>query len=111
MLFYEKSLILTAFTLILTEILRKIQKIRSDAPKLLSSTMHYIFKSNVGQILLKAVNESKIFLEIENNIEAERIISLEQEEPTWKFTVVFIRCLSFLIVFLMYLIMFAIYIP
>ncbi|KAK1133393.1 hypothetical protein K0M31_011206 [Melipona bicolor] len=85
-LFYEKSLSLAAFSLILTSILRYVQQLNTEAPTWISLTTVSILKSRVGQIFLLSILDPKVSARIEMNADDNtNLVSLDKKKSTWRF--------------------------
>ncbi|XP_026669888.1 uncharacterized protein LOC108625585 [Ceratina calcarata] len=110
--FYEKSLILAVFSLILTVVLRYLQELTIDAPKWISSSTITIFKSRVGQVFLVSILDPRVSARIELNADDNtNLVSLEKRESTWQYTSILIGWFAFLIVLFTYVIMLILYLP
>lgn len=111
-LFYEKSLALAAFSLMLTSILRYLQELQADAPTWISSITESVLKSKVGQVFLVTILDSKVSARIEmNEDDNTSLVSLDKKQYTWRYTSVLIGWGAFLCVSLAYIIMLIIFIP
>ncbi|CAD1472741.1 unnamed protein product, partial [Heterotrigona itama] len=111
-LFYEKSLSLAAFSLILTSILRYLQQLNTEVPTWISLTTVSILKSRVGQIFLVSILDPKVSARIEMNADDNtNLMSLDKKESTWRYTSILIGWLAFLSVSLVYVIMLIIFLP
>ncbi|XP_006617845.1 5-hydroxytryptamine receptor 3A-like isoform X1 [Apis dorsata] len=112
MLFYEKSLALAAFSLILTSILRYLQELHADAPTWISSITESVLKSKVGQVFLITILDSKVSARIEmNEDDNTSLVSLDRKQYTWRYTSILIGWSAFLCISFAYIIMLIIFIP
>lgn len=110
--FYEKSLALAAFSLMLTSILRYLQELHVDAPTWISSVTESVLKSKVGQVFLITILDSKVSARIEmNEDDNTSLVSLDRKQYTWRYTSVLIGWSAFLCISLVYIIMLIIFIP
>ena len=111
-LFYEKSLSLAAFSLILTSILRYVQQLNTEAPTWISLITVSILKSRMGQILLVSILDPKVSARIEMNADDNtNLMSLDKKESTWRYTSILIGWLAFLSVSFVYAVMLIIFLP
>nr|XP_012150626.1 PREDICTED: neuronal acetylcholine receptor subunit alpha-6-like isoform X1 [Megachile rotundata] len=112
LLFYENSLVLATFSLILTSLLRHMQELNTDAPVWLSSTTATILKSRVGQIFLVSILDPKVSATMEMNADDNtNLVSYDKKESTWKYTSILIGWLAFFAVLFTYVIMIAVFLP
>ncbi|XP_043527050.1 acetylcholine receptor subunit beta-like [Frieseomelitta varia] len=111
-LFYEKSLSLAAFSLILTSILRYVQQLNTEAPTWITLTTVSILKSRIGQIFLVSILDPKVSARIEMNADDNtNLVSLDKKESTWRYTSILMGWLAFLSVSFVYAIMLIIFLP
>lgn len=112
MLFYENSLILAAFSLILTSVLRHVQELNTDAPVWLSSVTISILKSKVGQVFLVSILDPKVSAIMERNADDNtNLVSFDRKESTWKYISILIGWIAFLSVLFVYVVMLAVFLP
>ncbi|XP_046142321.1 neuronal acetylcholine receptor subunit alpha-6-like [Osmia bicornis bicornis] len=110
--FYENSLVLAAFSLILTSILRHVQELNTDAPAWLSSVTISILKSRVGQVFLISILDPKVSASMERNTDDNtNLVSFDRKESTWKYTSILIGWIAFFSVLFVYVIMLALFLP
>ncbi|XP_033178680.1 neuronal acetylcholine receptor subunit alpha-5, partial [Bombus impatiens] len=111
-LFYEKSLALATFSLILTSILRYMHEINAEAPAWISVTTVKVLKSRIGQIFLLSILDPKVSATIEMNVDDNtNLVSSNKKESTWRYTSVVIGWLAFLTVLFTYVILLIIFLP
>ncbi|XP_068975849.1 acetylcholine receptor subunit beta-like [Bombus flavifrons] len=111
-LFYEKSLALATFSLILTSILRYMHEINTEAPAWISVTTVKVLKSRIGQIFLLSILDPKVSATIEMNVDDNtNLVSPNKKESTWRYTSVVIGWLAFLTVLFTYVILLIIFLP
>ncbi|KOC58999.1 Neuronal acetylcholine receptor subunit alpha-2 [Habropoda laboriosa] len=112
LLFYENSLALATFTLILTSVLRHMQELTAQAPVWISSITVSILKSRVGQVFLVSILDPKASARIEMNVDDNtNLVSFDKQETTWRYTSVLIGWLAFVSVFFVYVIMLIVVLP
>ncbi|XP_076621652.1 nicotinic acetylcholine receptor beta2 subunit [Colletes latitarsis] len=112
LLFYEKSFLVAAFSLILTSILRHLQELTIDAPVWISSISVFILKSRVGQIFLVSFLDPKVSARIELNADDNtNLVSHNRKESTWRYTSILIGWLAFLSILFTYIILLVVFLP
>ncbi|XP_033220606.1 acetylcholine receptor subunit beta-type acr-3-like [Belonocnema kinseyi] len=105
LLFYENSLMLAGFTLLLTVILCKLQKLNKEAPKFLTSAATYVLKSRIGQVFLVNILDPKVYMGL-NEIEDDAILTTPaKKKQTWKYVSILIGWISFTGVLIIYFVM------
>ncbi|OAD56018.1 Neuronal acetylcholine receptor subunit alpha-6, partial [Eufriesea mexicana] len=110
--FYEKSLVLAAFSLILTSTLRYLEELNNEAPMWVSSTIVSILESRVGQVFLVSILDPKVSARIEMNVDDNtNLMSLDKKEFTWRYTSILIGWLAFLSVLFVYIIILIVSLP
>lgn len=111
-LFYEKSLALATFSLILTSILRYMHEINAEAPAWISVTTVKVLKSRIGQIFLLNILDPKVSATIEMNVDDNtNLVSPNKKKSTWRYTSVVIGWLAFLTVLFTYVVLLIIFLP
>ncbi|XP_017758780.1 PREDICTED: uncharacterized protein LOC108549775 [Eufriesea mexicana] len=112
LVFYEKSLVLAAFSLILTSTLRYLEELNNEAPMWVSSTIVSILESRVGQVFLVSILDPKVSARIEMNVDDNtNLMSLDKKEFTWRYTSILIGWLAFLSVLFVYIIILIVSLP
>lgn len=110
--FYEKSLVLSTFSLILTSTLRYLEELNTEAPMWISLTTVSILKSRVGQVFLVSILDPKVSARIEMNVDDNtNLMSLDKKESTWRYTSILIGWLAFLSVLFIYVIILIVFLP
>ena len=110
---YESSLIMAAFSLILTSILRHLQQLNTDAPAWVSSGTVLILKSRVGQILLMSTLDPKVSAKMQllNADDNTNLVSPNKTDSTWRYISILIGWLALFSIFLVYVIMLGVFLP
>ena len=111
--FYESSLIVAAFSLILTSILRHLQQSKATAPTWVSSGTVLILKSRVGQILLMSTLDPKVSAKMQllNADDNTNLVSPDKTDSTWRYISILIGWLALFSILLVYVIMLAVFLP
>lgn len=110
--FYENSLILATFSLILTSILRYMQRLNVDAPLWMSSTSGAILKSRTGQIFLISLLDRNVSTKMELNADDNtNLVTPDERNYTWKYISVLIGWLAFFSIVFVYAIMLILLFP
>ncbi|XP_012521971.1 5-hydroxytryptamine receptor 3A [Monomorium pharaonis] len=112
MFFYESSLGLATFALILTSVLRHLQTLTIEPPVWISTGTTSILRSRVGRILLVSILDpvvtSKLEVDVDDNTDLVQSVS---ERSSWKYIIVLIGWLAFLSTFFAYVILLSMYLP
>ncbi|KAK2576813.1 hypothetical protein KPH14_005448 [Odynerus spinipes] len=112
MKFFEKSLALACFTLILTSILRHLLELNAETPTWIAARTSTIVKSKVGRILLISILDPKASAELETEAEDNTtLVSSKKNEVSWKHVVMLLSWINFLCILLAYTIMLFMYFP
>ena len=116
MAFYQNSLALAAFIMVLTLFLRNLQVVTTSPPKWISSVASFFLRYHIGRLFILNDEEAKCFVEIEEEVEnsAESMQCVRittKNEDVWKHFAKIVECLSFFSVFFTYVIMFLTLIP
>lgn len=121
--FYENSLILMALTIIQTVLLRKIKTFKKSAPNWLCSSTSLIIQSKAGQLLLLSILDPRVSAFLDSSAEdnadladttnsIKKIsVSSNKGDSTWSYLTLLIGWITFIVIFFIYLVMFAIFLP
>ncbi|XP_067216148.1 uncharacterized protein [Linepithema humile] len=110
--FYESSLAIATFTLILTSILRHLQELTTEPPVWISFITTSILRSRIGQILLVSILDPAATAKIEINADDNTdLVQSDSKKSPWRYVTVLIGWLAFLGVFLTYIILLSTYFP
>ncbi|XP_051164342.1 neuronal acetylcholine receptor subunit alpha-5-like isoform X2 [Leptopilina boulardi] len=107
---YEGSLSISAFNLIMTIILRKLNTITTSS-KWISSIAAYVLKYKIGRLFVLDDIETKCFVDNEEDEDDNNLQYISKSTPNniWKYFAKILQCLSFFSIFLTYIIMFLSY--
>lgn len=104
--FYESSLGIAMFALILTSILRHLQELTTEPPMWISTGTTYILRSRIGRILLVSILDpaatAKIEVDMDDNTD---LVQSNSQKSPWKYITILIGWLAFLSVLLTYIIL------
>lgn len=104
--FYESSLGIAIFTLILTSILRHLQELTTEPPIWISTSTTSILRSRIGRILLVSILDpaatAKIEIDMDDNTD---LVQSNSQKSPWRYIIVLIGWLAFLSVLLTYIIL------
>ncbi|KAL6255302.1 hypothetical protein P5V15_013642 [Pogonomyrmex californicus] len=102
--FYESSLGIAAFALILTSILRQLQELTTEPPMWISTGTTSILHSRIGRILLVSILDptatAKIEVDADDNTD---LVQSNSKKSPWRYVVVLIGWLAFLSTLLAYI--------
>lgn len=102
--FYENSLGLATFALILTSILRQLQELTTEPPMWISAGTTSIVRSRIGRILLVSILDpaatAKIEADVDDNTD---LVQSNSKRSPWRYIIVLIGWLAFLSVLLAYI--------
>ncbi|XP_036143708.1 neuronal acetylcholine receptor subunit alpha-9 isoform X2 [Monomorium pharaonis] len=112
MFFYESSLGLATFALILTSVLRHLQELTTEPPVWISAGTTSILRSRVGRILLVSILDPAVTAKIEADVDDNTdLVQSNSEKSPWKYIIVLIGWLAFLSTLLTYIILLSMYFP
>ncbi|XP_011171071.1 neuronal acetylcholine receptor subunit alpha-2 [Solenopsis invicta] len=104
--FYEGSLGIATFALILTSILRYLQEVTTEPPVWISASTTSILRSRVGRILLVSILDpaatAKIEIDVDDNTD---LVQSNGKRSPWKYIILLIGWLAFLSAVLAYIIL------
>lgn len=104
--FYESSLGIATFTLILTSILRYLQELTTEPPMWISAGTTSILRSRIGRILLVSILDpaatAKIEADVDDNTD---LVQSNGKKSPWTYIVVLIGWLAFLSTLLAYIVL------
>jgi len=104
--FYESSLGIAAFALIITSILRHLQELTTEPPLWISAVTTSILRSRVGRILLISILDpaatAKIEADIDDNTD---LVQSNSKRSPWRYIMVLIGWLAFLSALLAYIVL------
>ena len=104
--FYESSLGIATFTLIVTSILRHLQELTTEPPMWISTVTTSILRSRVGQILLISILDPAVTAKIEADMDDNTdLVQSNSKRSPWKYIIVLIGWLAFLSIFLAYIVL------
>ncbi|RLU21576.1 hypothetical protein DMN91_005949 [Ooceraea biroi] len=110
--FYEKSLVIALFTIILTSFLRYLQNLSSDPPVWISNGTTFVLRSKAGQILLinilNPAATAKIEADADDNTD---LMPSDGKKMPWLYVTMLIGRLAFLSVVLAYIVLLSMYFP
>lgn len=105
-IFYESSLAIATFTLVLTSILRHLQELDSEPPMWISTITTSILRSRAGQILSVSILDpaatAKIEVDADDNTD---LMQSNNKRASWKYVTVLVGWLAFFSVFLAYIVL------
>ncbi|XP_067203901.1 neuronal acetylcholine receptor subunit alpha-3-like isoform X1 [Linepithema humile] len=113
MLFYQESLALAIFAVILTTLLRKLENMSTEMPNWISSSITLVLNNKAGRFLVLKDEDSKITDEdtaTEENSDVAKS-QVKMKRLSWKYFAVIIDWLSFFSVVLIYIIILLILVP
>lgn len=106
------SFVLAFIALLLTIILREMENLKRSPPKWISATATAVLRSKIGQILLLTVLDPKASAGIEFEAEdTSGLVNADRKEPAWGYLSILIGWLSFLLVFFVYVVLYAVFMP
>lgn len=116
MTFYQNSLALAVFSMVLTILLRNLQVVTTSSPKWIALVAVFVLRYRLGRLFLLRDKEEKCFVEIEeetdNNAEFMQSVAIAtKNKDTWKRFAKIVECLSFFCVMFTYIVMFYTFIP
>lgn len=105
-IFYGESIILAAFAIVITVLLRKLEDLNTKMPNWISFMTTFALSNNTSRFLILKDNETKmtdenIMTEGNSNVPKSET---EMKEPSWKHFATIIDWLSFICVILTYII-------
>ncbi|XP_071647195.1 5-hydroxytryptamine receptor 3A-like [Temnothorax longispinosus] len=104
--FYESSLGIATFALILTSILRHLQELTTEPPMWISAGTTSILRSRFGRILLVSILDpaatAKIEVDVDDNTD---LVQSNSKTSPWKYIIVLIGWLAFLSALIAYIVL------
>ncbi|KAL0108460.1 hypothetical protein PUN28_015184 [Cardiocondyla obscurior] len=104
--FYEASLGIATFALVLTSILRQMEQLSNEPPAWISAGTTTILRSRIGRILLISILDpaatAKIEADVDDNTD---LVQSNNKRSPWKYIVVLIGWLAFLSALLAYIVL------
>jgi len=113
-LFYQESLALAIFAIILTALLRKLENMNIEMPNWISSPITLVLNNRAGRFLVLKDEDSKITDEdtaTEENSDISAKSQIKMKDSSWKHLAVIIDWLSFFSVIFIYIIILIILVP
>lgn len=110
-LYYENSLSLATFSLLLTMILSKLEKSNTKAPEFLTSITSDILKSKMGKVLFINMLDPKAYVGLKEVEDDTILIATKKKEHPWKYVTILIGWISFIVVLIIYIVTLIIYLP
>ncbi|XP_011879779.1 PREDICTED: neuronal acetylcholine receptor subunit beta-3-like [Vollenhovia emeryi] len=106
LIFYESSLGIAVFALILTSMLRHLQELTTEPPVWISAGTTSILRSRIGRILLISILDpaatAKIEADVDDNTD---LVQSNSKRSPWTYITVLIGWLAFLSVLLAYIVL------
>ncbi|XP_024893177.1 acetylcholine receptor subunit beta-like 1, partial [Temnothorax curvispinosus] len=110
--FYESSLGIATFALILTSILRHLQELTTEPPMWISAGTTSILRSQFGRILLISILDpaatAKIEADVDDNTD---LVQSNSKTSPWRYIIVLIGWLAFLSAFIAYIVLLSMCFP
>ncbi|XP_033219703.1 neuronal acetylcholine receptor subunit alpha-5-like isoform X2 [Belonocnema kinseyi] len=108
--FYQNSLALAVFSMVLTILLRNLQVVTTSSPNWISSLAVFVLRYRLGRLFILSDEEAKYFVEVEeeteNNAESMQYVTIAtKKEDTWKRFAKILECLSFFCVLVTYIVL------
>ncbi|XP_051164275.1 acetylcholine receptor subunit beta-type acr-3-like [Leptopilina boulardi] len=110
LLYYENSLLLAAFSLLLTVILAKLEKSNTKVPQFLMSITNNILNSKIGKLLFINMLDPKAYSGLKESDDS-ILLNTIKKENSWKWITIFISWIAFIIISIIYIILLIIYLP
>lgn len=111
MIFYDESLALATFAIILTALLRKLEDMSTEIPNWISFITTFVLRNKAGRFLILNDDESKIAGERDTKENLDIPKSEMSFKKSWKYFAAIINWLSFFCVILTYIITLIILMP
>lgn len=110
-LYYEHSLLLAAFTILLTVILGQLERSSTKAPQFLISITNNILNSKFGKYFYINLLDPKCYIGLKNIDDDRILIGQSKKDNSWKYITILISWLTFLIILIIYFVLLVVYLP